>query len=489
MLCKCHSLRHVHLLKVAIDQSEDAKSHCFRAFAMLPALLSCDGLPNSTPYTTGQLAACRLLKTRYSIGPNEIVHLDLNKRGIDTNDFELLKSCVSMLPVVTLKIKDGNPFFEMANVRFILLYIMPTLIEIDGEAVTATERHNAEDFVRKLVDKGAYKPPDPPATGLIGQRLFNKSSSAGVNAGAGSSAAVASGASDSSSGLNLGLSKFETTLSFGQIQGLVTSLSIPFGPLVQYIKKIISPLMFEIDIIFPQLKDICYWELIKTIGFILIPMIVLYVYKMPMLRRSWDERYNAFWLSECGDRVYIGWRLRLFLILIFMLLLSSVVAYAIDYIPCKDVNQRASFDRLLKGQAPTALTIGWICILGGFSFLLWFLNAVLVALFRRRIGQENKLRKFWDTLTNVAKKRVALTFLTVSYLPLANIFIQNLSAVQVILFVVQFDIGQLTLSSLLRMQDVSPSTLMTRVFAPCMYFLCPIKCLILPATRSLASWP
>jgi Leucine-rich repeat (LRR) protein len=437
MLCKCHSLRHVHLHKVAIDQNEDSKSHCIRAFAMLPALLTCDSIPNSTPYTSGQLAACRLLKTRYSIGPNEVVHLDLNRRGIDASDFELLKSCVSMLPVVTLKVKEGNPFFDMANVRFILLYIMPTLVEIDGEAVTATERHNAEDFVRKLVDKGAYKPPDPPATGLIGQRLFNKSTSAGASGGAGSSAAIASNSSDGSSGLNLGLSKFETTLSFGQIQGLVTNLSIPFGPLVQYIKKIISPLMFEIDIIFPQLKDLCYWELIKTIGFILIPMIVLYVYKMPMLRRSWDERYNAFWLSECGDRVFIGWRLRLFLILIFMLLVSSAVAYAIDYVPCAGVSQRASFDRLLKGQAPSALTIGWIGILGGFSFLLWFLNAILVALFRRRIGQENKLRKFWDTLTNVAKKRVALTFLTVSYLPLANIFIQNLSAVQVPRLIVQ----------------------------------------------------
>jgi hypothetical protein len=430
MLGKCHSLRHVHLSKVSVDQNEDSKFHCIKAFSMLPALLSCDGTPNSTPYTSGQLAACRLLKTRYAIGPNEIVHLDLNRRGIDSNDFEILKSCCSMLPVVTLKIKEGNPFFEMANVRFILLYIMPTLVEIDGEAVTATERHNAEDFVRKLVDKGAYRPPDPPGTGLVGQRLFNKSSSAGASGGAGSTGAGAA-AGDSSSGLNLGLSKFETTLNFGQIQGLVTSLAIPFGPFVQSIKKIISPLMFEIDVIFPQLKDICYWELIKTIGFILIPLIVLYVYKMPMLRRSWDERYNSYWLSEFGDRIYVGWRLRLFLILIFMLLFSASVAYAIDYIPCAGVSQYASFDRLLKGQAPTPQTIGWICILGGSSFLLWFLNAVLVSLFRRRIGQENKLRKFWDTLTNVVKKRVALTFLTVSYLPVANIFIQNLSAVQV----------------------------------------------------------
>ena len=426
MLCKCHSLRHVHLSKVAADQSDDSKTHCIRAFAMLPALLSCDGIPNATPYTSGQLAACRLLKTRYSIGPNEVVHLDLNKRGIDANDFELLKSCVSMLPVVTLKVKEGNPFFEMANVRFILLFIMPTLIEIDGEAITATERHNAEDFVRKLVDKGAYKPPEPPATGLIGQRLFSKSSSAGAS---GSAATGASSAGEQSSGL--GLSKFETTLNFGQIQGLVTSLSIPFGPLVQYIKKVISPLMFEIDIIFPELKDICYWELIKTIGFILIPMIVLYLYKMPMLRRSWDERYNTYWLSQCGERMFIGWRLRLLLILIGLLFASTVVAYAVDYIPCSGISQMSSFDRLLKRQAPTSRTIGWMCILGGCSFLLWFLNAVLVFLFRRRIGQENKLRKFWDTLTNVAKKRVALTFLTVSYLPLANIFIQNLSAVQV----------------------------------------------------------
>lgn len=431
MLCKCHSLRHVYLSKVALDQNEDSKSYCIRAFAMLPALLTCDGTPNSTPYTSGQLAACRLLKTRYAIGPNEVVHLDLNKRGIDSHDFELLKSCFSMLPVVTLKIKDGNPFFEIANVRFILLFIMPTLVEIDGEAVTATERHNAEDFVRKLVDKGAYKPPDPPGTGLVGQRLFNKSSSAGASGAAGSSGSGANGTGDASSGLNLGLSKFETTLNFGQIQGLVTSLAIPFGPFVQSIKKVISPLMFEIDIIFPQLKDICYWELIKTIGFILIPIIVLYVYKMPMLRRSWDERYNSYWLSKFGDRTYIGWRSRLLLILVFMLLASAAIAYAIDYIPCAGVSQYASFDRLIKGQAPTALTIGWICILGGVSFLLWFLNAVLVALFRRRIGQENKLRKFWDTLTNVVKKRVALTFLTVSYLPLANIFIQNLSAVQV----------------------------------------------------------
>jgi Leucine-rich repeat (LRR) protein len=488
MLCKCHALRHVHLLKVAADQNEDAKSHCTRAFAMLPALLSCDGTPNSTPYTSGQMAACRLLKTRYSIGPNEVVHLDLNKRGIDSHDFELLKSCVSMLPVVTLKVKEGNPFFEIANVRFVLLFIMPTLIEIDGEAVTATERHNAEDFVRKLVDKGAYKPPDPPGTGLIGQRLFNKSSSAGAS-GAGSSGAAATGASDASSGLNLGLSKFETTLNFGQIQGLVTSLSIPFGPFVQSIKKIISPLMFEIDIIFPQLKDICYWELIKTIGFILIPMIVLYLYKMPMLRRSWDERYNAYWLSECGDRVFIGWRLRLFLILIFMLILSSVVAYAIDYIPCQGVSQYASFDRLLKGQAPTALTIGWICILGGFSFLLWFLNAILVALFRRRIGQENKLRKFWDTLTNVAKKRVALTFLTVSYLPLANIFIQNLSAVQVTraLFLDATTVC-LTLFALLRTRRACPSIRTTPASALFMSSLFQIKFRILPATRSPASW-
>jgi Leucine-rich repeat (LRR) protein len=429
MLFKCHALRHVHLSKVAADNhNEDLKLQSIRAFAMLPALLSCDGIPNCTPYTRGQLAACRLLKTRYSIGPNEVVHLDLNKRGIDSNGFEILKSCLSMLPVVTLKIKEGNPFYDVANVRFILLFIMPALIEMDGEAITATERHNAEDFVRKLVDKGAYKPPDPPGTGLIGQRLFNKSSAAGATGGAGTGA---SKAGDASSGMNIGLSKFETTLNFGQIQGLVTSLAIPFGPAVQSIKKIISPLMFQIDIIFPQLKDICHWEWIKTAAFILIPIIVLSLYKLPMSRRSWDERYNDRWLSQCGDRIVIGWRLRLFLILIFMLIVSTVVAYAIDYIPCTGVSQHVSFDRLLKGQSPTALTIGWICILGGFSFLLWFLNAVLVVLFRRRIGREAKLRKFWDTLTQVVKKRVALTFLTVSYLPLANVFIQNLSAVQV----------------------------------------------------------
>ena len=429
MLFKCHALRHVHLSKVAADNhNEDLKLQSIRAFAMLPALLSCDGIPNCTPYTRGQLAACRLLKTRYSIGPNEVVHLDLNKRGIDSNGFEILKSCLSMLPVVTLKIKEGNPFYDVANVRFILLFIMPALIEMDGEAITATERHNAEDFVRKLIDKGAYKPPDPPGTGLIGQRLFNKSSAAGATGGAGTGA---SKAGDASSGMNIGLSKFETTLNFGQIQGLVTSLAIPFGPAVQNIKKIISPLMFQIDIIFPQLKDICHWEWIKTAAFILIPIIVLSLYKLPMSRRSWDERYNDRWLSQCGDRIVIGWRLRLFLILIFMLIVSAVVAYAIDYIPCTGVSQQVSFDRLLKGQSPTALTIGWICILGGFSFLLWFLNAVLVVLFRRRIGREAKLRKFWDTLTQVVKKRVALTFLTVSYLPLANVFIQNLSAVQV----------------------------------------------------------
>jgi hypothetical protein len=431
MLCKCHSLRHVLLFKVASDNLDDRNSISAKAFSLLPNLLSCDGLPNPTPYTTGQLAACRLLKARYSIGPNEVVHLDLNKRGIDTHDFELLKSCVSMLPVVTLKVKDGNPFYEMANVRFILLFIMPTLTEIDGEAVTATERHNAEDFVRKLVDKGAYKPPDPPGTGLVGQRLFHKSSAAGTSGGSGMAANNGSSSGDNTSGLNLGLSKFETTLNFGQIQGLVTNLGIPFGPIVRSIKTIISPLMFEIDVIFPQLKDICYWELIKTIGFILIPIIVLYLYKMPMSRRSWDERYNTYWLSQWGDRTYIGWRLRLFLILIIMLLVSAALAYSIDYIPCSGFSQHAAFDRLFKGQSPTPQTLGWMCLLGGFSFLLWFLNAILVILFRRRIGQENKLRKFWDTLTNVVKKRVALTFLVVSYLPLANIFIQNLSAVQV----------------------------------------------------------
>ena len=112
-------------------------------FALLPALDTIDGEANDRPLGADGWCAARYLHRNMRVSPNELAHLNLENKGIVGEDLFCVVCALTLLPVRSLRLRQGNPGAAIPAYRFHVIGTLLSLSSLDGRAVTADERANA----------------------------------------------------------------------------------------------------------------------------------------------------------------------------------------------------------------------------------------------------------------------------------------------------------------------------------------------------------
>jgi Leucine-rich repeat (LRR) protein len=149
-LALCPNLEYLNMVRSTMIKEDTLEVDRFIGFICLQlrGLVSVDHRPNPKPLKEIQRNAIKDIEqlTGWN-NPNHIHNIDLSDRGIDeTNFMKILESCVVLAPQIISF--EGNPCCRMDKYRYLIIFNLPDIQQIDGSNVTLDQRMNADKSVR-----------------------------------------------------------------------------------------------------------------------------------------------------------------------------------------------------------------------------------------------------------------------------------------------------------------------------------------------------
>jgi Leucine-rich repeat (LRR) protein len=452
----CNALRVLYLHRGgSFFQTPEAYANA--VFARLRALEFVDDIKNPHPLTPQQWAASNYLFSSFLIGPNNLHTVDLRNRKIPSRHFWAVTMAIADLRTITssedeevvksvgvqkLWLRDGN-FLDapVAEYRFLLVYKLPTLQELDGLEISLDERANAVKRMSGIVGEGKSDRMTVKAI-QIAEQLAMTGADIGVLASVleqtGHSPSDAVGGStqqqaesetqqsvshidykfiadnaDKLKGIaelksmiaessvlvestGTFLSKIEIVISFFQILALLLVLNVPWPSQFLTFTTFSVALNLDFDSLLPSLS--LSSQYIRWFGVMLGPVIFMTIYLATFNKENWYASYVTHW----------GWtRFKYFSWWFLSLILSLAVGLGVD---------RDSISQLQTGKMVSQTTL-WVAVgcASGFTFAILCL-LVNAWNFRRHRADD----RYWMKVYIRYRQRIGLFLLTVFYMPVAR---------------------------------------------------------------------
>eukprot|EP00762_Andalucia_godoyi_P000547 ANDGO_05240.mRNA.1 Leucine-rich repeats and immunoglobulin-like domains protein sma-10 len=445
-LQQCHQLRILFLNKAGpFFQSPENYSQI--VFERLRGLESLDDITNPMPLTKQQWLAVSYLTSRFGVGPNALHSIDLRHRNIPVKELWAIAMALADLrteltdpadPSLTktygptkLWLRDGN-FTDgyVSEYRFLLVYKISTLLELDSLAISLDERANATKRMKGVLGDGKSDKLTLAAVSVSEQVVMT-----GVTIGTFVSAADASGSSTSGStnevtGVNVDytyiaqnadnikffqdlkvaiaestvavestgtlLSKIEIVINFFQILALILSLDVAWPSLFSVCFSWSLALNLSLDTFIPQVSVAGQYS--QFFGIMFGPVVFFTIYKLNFNKDNWWSAYVTHWTRTRFK--YFG-----------LWLLGVILAAIIIVLAIPDDRSRVASGKMVTSNA----LIVWGYSSAGVTFILliFLLNAWN---FRRHRSDDG----YWMKVYNRWRQRIGLFLLTVYYMPVSR---------------------------------------------------------------------
>ncbi|KAL0215421.1 hypothetical protein P9112_007605 [Eukaryota sp. TZLM1-RC] len=152
-LSYCANLKYLYLLKSTVDKSTDEIETYFELVcSKLRGLHSLENIPNVFGLNPYQLNAFNFLLEFGNFSPNRLYNIDLKPFGSSFSEqhFVAILRCLAYLPVENLSI-DVPAFKKISNIRFMAIFLIPSLKILNSTEITLEERSNAHSICEKMV--------------------------------------------------------------------------------------------------------------------------------------------------------------------------------------------------------------------------------------------------------------------------------------------------------------------------------------------------
>eukprot|EP01028_Stygiella_incarcerata_P010326 TRINITY_DN528_c0_g1_i3.p1 TRINITY_DN528_c0_g1~~TRINITY_DN528_c0_g1_i3.p1 ORF type:complete len:1710 (+),score=447.49 TRINITY_DN528_c0_g1_i3:309-5438(+) len=400
ILCElrfCDSLKTLYMVGAG-KPFDVIEKYCEEVFLDLRGLDVIDDVRNPWPLTTQQTEAVRYLHTYYQIGGNNLTEIDLRDRDIPSAHFWSILLALSDLStsiktkdseletivgVTTLFLSQGNfPHGVPSLYRFIVIYKLPSLMELDGVEISMDERANAEKQMRGImVDSTKGDKLTLMGIRVAEQALMMKLASSGEE---GEETGVVSSddidysyiaengdsmesmkeirtslaaASVSIASTGSALSKSEIVINYLQIFALLLLFDVPWPD--RWIEMVEWTVMFNlsVDTVWP---DLSLTQQYMKFGLIMAaPLLFLWLYKIKLNRTNWHKEYITHWTRAKAKYVFFWFLGMIFSLMIGVLINSKTLGIFSGKMPPAD-----SFSTMI-----------WISIMITLWILLLFFNA------------------------------------------------------------------------------------------------------------------
>jgi Leucine-rich repeat (LRR) protein len=438
ILCElrfCDSLKTLYMAGAgkAFDVIE---KYIEEVFLDLRGLDVIDDVRNPWPLTTQQTEAVRYLHTYYQIGGNNVTEIDLRDRDIPSAHFWSILLAFSdlstsvktkdseldtMVGITTLSLSQGNfPHGVPSLYRFIVIYKLPSLMELDGVEISMDERANAEKQMKgimvdskkgdkltligirvaeqALMMKLASSGGESEETGVVSSEDIDYSYIAENGDSMESMKEIKTSlaaASVSIASTGSALSKSEIVINYLQIFALLLLFDVPWPD--TWIEMVEWTVMFNlsVDTVWPELS--LTQQYMKFALIVAAPLLFLWLYKIKLNRTNWHKEYITHWTRAKGKYLLFWLFGLIFSLLIGTLVNSKTLAIFSGKMPPGD-----SFSVMI-----------WISVVITLWILLLFFNA---RNFRKHASDE----EYWIRVYNRYRMRLALFFVTIFYMPVAR---------------------------------------------------------------------
>ncbi|KAL0249002.1 hypothetical protein GEMRC1_004236 [Eukaryota sp. GEM-RC1] len=151
------SLSSLVLKNCTSDKNSEEFCYLETVFQKLRGVQVVDELPNSYCLNTHQLHALEFLKNFGPLSINRVTTINLEDQyNVQEHHFVAILRALAYLPVEKLNINIPQ-FEKIKNLRFMLIYMIPSLVELNERKVSLEEKSNAHTICSKLFKKSGVE--------------------------------------------------------------------------------------------------------------------------------------------------------------------------------------------------------------------------------------------------------------------------------------------------------------------------------------------
>lgn len=389
----------MHFSTRSKTETQDPYSYVDYMCAYLRGISEIDKFGNPRPLISKDLNAIKdIQQITQWYNPNHIHNIDLSNKNIDSEKFIQLLPALAVLSPRQITFK-GNPCTDMDKYRYLLIYNIPDVQQIDGNAVTIDQRMNADKNIRQA--KGTAAIENIVIGGaLVAAEYVDQDSRATV---------VSSFKTATEYAVKYGtmMMKWEIFIGFQQVLSLIISLigSINWPAIFQKLWWITW--IFTIDLHFlSYLLDIklpSWYQYISFFFYLLIPAVIFTLYHFQPDREYW---HSIFTVDYCTFRTMMFW------LFILLEIWSLGMALVMDF------NYTIVTHKINNNQ------LAWFTVFSVISIAI----CIFLGCLGRHYHKNRDSPIIWFKAMKF-KKRFALFILTVLYFPVCKSFVNTFTCV------------------------------------------------------------